>query len=109
MTRPGCVKVESKGSFWWFDERAREYLRLPKQEGPREKAEWSDQRAGALQDAVWHPYESWELLPEVTTRDLLIAQSIGETPEPTGFQLAIHLDDETGVRAPHAEVIKDAT
>lgn len=59
--RPGCVRVETWGSYWWFDETAKEYLRLPKAESPREKPEWSDERAGVLQDAVWHPYESFEV------------------------------------------------
>lgn len=54
--RPGATRVESIGSVWWFDEAAGEYLRLPRNEQPREHPEWSDERAGALQDAVWHPY-----------------------------------------------------
>ena len=58
--RPGTAKVETNGSYWWFDEAGREYLRSPKVEAPREN-EWGGPAAGALQDLVWHPYESWEL------------------------------------------------
>ena len=57
--RPGCVKVESRGSLWWFDDMAGEYLRLPKTEKPRERSEWSDGRAGILQDGVWLPMVRW--------------------------------------------------
>lgn len=61
--RPGAIKVETKGSFFWIDEAACEYLRLPKEERPRERAEWSDERAGALQDGVWHPMAGWRIGP----------------------------------------------
>lgn len=61
--RPGAIKVETKGSFFWLDEAAGEYLRLPKEERPRERPEWSDERAGALQDAVWHPMVGWRIGP----------------------------------------------
>lgn len=57
--RPGCTKVETQGSYWWLDDNAGEYLRLPKNEQPRERADWSDERAGLLQDGVWHPMEQW--------------------------------------------------
>lgn len=57
--RPGVTRIVSLGSYWWFDETNHEYLRLPKSERPRERPEWSDGRAGALQDAVWHPYHSY--------------------------------------------------
>lgn len=55
------MRVETKGSFWWLDESAHEYMRLPKHEAPRERPEWSDERAGVLQDAVWHPFERWAI------------------------------------------------
>lgn len=58
---PELTKIESKGSYWWFDEVAHLYMRLPKEEQPRERAEWSDERAGVLQDAVWHPYIKWAI------------------------------------------------
>lgn len=61
--RPGAVKIESIGSFWWFDEATHEYMRLPKNEMPRERPDWSDERAGVLQDAVWHPYVSYSIGP----------------------------------------------
>lgn len=60
---PGVVTVESKGSMWYLDDSLGRFLRLPKHEAPREKAEWSDERAGILQDAVWHPMVRWEIGP----------------------------------------------
>ena len=62
--RPGAVKIESLGSLWWFDESAHEYLRLPKQEAPRDTP-----HNGILQDGVWHPYERFEIRPSLVTRD----------------------------------------
>ena len=61
--RPGTTHVVTKGSHVWLDDAAGEYLRLPKTEGPRERAEWSDERAGPLQDAVWHPMVAWRIGP----------------------------------------------
>jgi hypothetical protein len=57
--RPGCLKVESSGSFWWIDEEAGEYMRMPKVEHPREYKHYSDGRAGLLQDGVWHRMTRW--------------------------------------------------
>ena len=59
--RPNTTHVVSKGSNIWLDDAAMEYLRLPKGETPRERPEWSDERAGALQDAVWHPMLEWRI------------------------------------------------
>jgi hypothetical protein len=59
--RPGVTRVVSAGSVWFFDERTHEYLRMPRREGPRENPEWGDERAGPLQDLVWHPFDSWEV------------------------------------------------
>lgn len=81
--RPGSTRIESKGSIWWFDEQAREYLRLPRVEQPRERPEWSDERAGALQDAVWHPYEWFELTERalrISYIDLEGAQQVAHAP-----------------------------
>lgn len=61
--RPNAVKVETRGSLFWLDDEAGEYLRLPKHEKPRERPEWSDERAGPLQDAVWHPMNAWRIEP----------------------------------------------
>lgn len=58
---PGVTTVESKGSMWYLDDTLGRFLRLPKHEAPREKAEWSDARAGILQDAVWHDMVRWEI------------------------------------------------
>lgn len=57
MNRP--VRIETGGSIFEIDEDMDRYRRFPKNEGPREKPEWSDERAGALQDAVWHPFVKW--------------------------------------------------
>ena len=60
--RPGCVKVESDGSLWWIDDTLRQYLRLPKHEGPRENPQWGSTEAGLLQDAKWHDFTGeWEI------------------------------------------------
>lgn len=91
--RPGAVRVETVGSVWWFDETTHEYLRLPREEKPREKPEWSDERAGPLQDAVWHPYVRWETgkhpgynpdgrLVEVPSRDGLLPAIVRVLDDP---------------------------
>lgn len=88
--RLGAVKVESMGSFWWFDEQALEYLRLPNKEQPREHPEWGNADADpGLQDAVWHPYKKWEI---TTVRG---QESV----------LVIHLDGEYVTVAPDAKVV----
>lgn len=61
--RPGTTRVVTRGSYVWLDGTAMEYLRLPLGETPRERPEWSDERAGVLQDAVWHPMTGWEIGP----------------------------------------------
>lgn len=61
--RPGTTHVVTKGSNVWLDDTAHEYLRLPRTEHPREQADWSDDRAGVLQDAVWHPMIDWRIGP----------------------------------------------
>lgn len=53
------LRIESLGSIWEIDEEMLRYRRWPKQEAPREKPEWSDDRAGKLQDFVWHSYVSY--------------------------------------------------
>lgn len=53
----GITRIESKGSVWMIDNDLRRYCRFPKHEGPRERPEWSDERAGVLQDAIWHDFE----------------------------------------------------
>lgn len=52
--RPGAVRVETVGSYWWLDDDAGEYLRTPKIEAPR------DETRGPLVDLVWHPMVRWE-------------------------------------------------
>jgi hypothetical protein len=49
------IKVESRGSMWLIDHDLGRYLRMPKEEVPR-NPEWS---LGTLEDLVWHDYESW--------------------------------------------------
>lgn len=62
--RPGATKVESFGSFWFLDDDAGECLRMPKQEGPRERGpngeDWGGPEAGELEDLKWHPMYGWE-------------------------------------------------
>lgn len=53
-------RIETVGSIFEIDEDLMRYRRWPKQEAPRDNPEWSDSRAGALQDFVWHSYERWE-------------------------------------------------
>lgn len=99
---PGAIKVESKGSYWWFDELNHKYMRLPKQEAPREKKEWGNEKAGVLQDAIWHDYESWGFTPMLSSRDLLVYESVGELPEPTEFDLKIVVPSGEVITAPYA-------
>ncbi len=109
--RLGCVKIESEGSYWWIDERSKEYMRLPKEEKPRERPEWGDERAGALQDAIWHPYEEWKLDPRPSVRDYLIFIELGEWPEhydSDEYDLRIYTSDGCTV-APLAKVVIDKT
>lgn len=47
----GQLRVETEASIWLVT--ADRYCRLPRLEGPRERAESLD---GALDDAVWHPH-----------------------------------------------------
>lgn len=78
--RPGAIKIETNGSLWWFDETAHQYMRLPKNELPRERAEWSDERAGVLQDAVWHPYiDYWVVTDRAFVNGLFIGHPDGRT------------------------------
>ena len=57
------------------------YRRLPKHEMGRERPEWSDERAGILQDAVWHTFERWEIRPhpDAYVRRLVIFNVDGTT------------------------------
>jgi hypothetical protein len=55
------TRVQSRGSLWVLDEDLLRYCRFPLNEAPRERPEWGSADAGALQDAVWHPYVSWRL------------------------------------------------
>jgi hypothetical protein len=59
--RPGAIKIRTRGSNWWIDENANEYMRLPLEETTRENPEWGGPEAGPLQDGVWHPYFDWTL------------------------------------------------
>lgn len=57
--RSNALHVQTKGSNVWLDCTNLEYLRLPRFETPREYQEWSDHRAGVLEDAKWHPMLSY--------------------------------------------------
>ncbi len=65
------MRIESFGSIWEIDEEDHRYRRWPKQEAPREHAEWSDERAGALQDFVWHHYDTW-FIDAIDGREYLV-------------------------------------
>lgn len=105
--RPGCVRIESAGSLWWIDENAKEYLRTPKVEAPRDPPEWGDERAGALQDLVWHPYDSWALIATVGLEDYLVLDAVGEWPDELSGPGRLHIfhDDTRCVVAPDAVVL----
>ncbi len=53
------IRVETNGSIWTINEGGLLYLRLPKEEKPRERSEWGGVNAGPMQDAVWHPFIKW--------------------------------------------------
>lgn len=50
-------KVESLGSYWFFDTANMKYMRMPKEEKPRHFPGQSP----ALDDLVWHDYDSYEI------------------------------------------------
>ena len=58
-TVPACTRVVGPGSVWVFDDALGRYLRTPRSEAPRERAEWGDHRAGPCQDFVWHDVSEW--------------------------------------------------
>jgi hypothetical protein len=60
------LRVESFGSVWEIDLSLNRYRRYPREERPREREEWSDERAGALQDFVWHPISARPFVKRVT-------------------------------------------
>lgn len=60
---PNTTHVLTRGSNVWLDADSGRYMRMPRDESPRERAEWSDERAGVLQDAVWHPMIDWSIGP----------------------------------------------
>lgn len=60
MKYPNCLTFETLGSYWLFNENEKKYCRMPKGEQPREFPEWGDERAGPLQDFVWHEYVKWD-------------------------------------------------
>lgn len=55
------IRIRTKGSMWVIDEGAKRYCRFPLDEGGREHPWWGNEEAGALQDAVWHDYETWQI------------------------------------------------
>lgn len=65
MPRP-TLQVESFGSFLFFDEHEKVYLRSPKGEGPRSPGpngeDWGGPSADPeLRDLIWHAYTNWWL------------------------------------------------
>lgn len=57
------IRVETEGSFWTIDEERMVYMRMPKEEAPRDNSG----RAEQLEDLRWHPFTSWRIRTE---RDL---------------------------------------
>ena len=55
------MRVTTKGSIFEIDEALQRYRRFPREERPREHPEWGSDKAGALQDFVWHDIdpEGW--------------------------------------------------
>ena len=53
------IIIKSLDSTWTFDEVLKRYMRLPLNESPREFPEWSDERAGPVQDGIWHKYKDY--------------------------------------------------
>jgi hypothetical protein len=62
------VRVETVGSVWLIDETEGRYCRFPLEEKPRERAEWGDERAGDLQDLVWHDFAGQWRIDDYTGR-----------------------------------------
>jgi hypothetical protein len=82
--REGAVHVVTVGSNWWLDESTGEYLRLPLREEPRERPEWGDERAGALQDATWMAFSSWRIDKERLWIDGELGQLSAPLPQVVG-------------------------
>jgi len=101
------IRVESQGSFWMFDEGAMRYCRMPKEEKPRDYEHWSDERAGDLQDFIWHDYLSWRIMSHCPTIAAMFAAEVSydivdEFLIPCLF---IRIDEEgRGVHAPDAVI-----
>ena len=71
------TRVVGVASVWLFDDVELVYMRLPRMEGPRERPEWGDVRAGGCQDNVWHALDDWWVTPD--HRRLVVAPSGFET------------------------------
>jgi hypothetical protein len=50
------IRIESAGSIWLLD--GNRYMRMPREEKPRDHKEHGGPEAGTLQDFVWHPFTS---------------------------------------------------
>lgn len=75
--RPGAVRVETLGSIWFIDEIEGEYIRMPREEGPRRPGPNGEDWGGAdadpgLQDLVWHKQYGWEIRPGEAISRLVI-------------------------------------
>ena len=57
-------RVVTKGSVFLIDDALGRYMRVPKEERPRENG-WGDDTQGPLQDNVWHQIdpEGWGIQP----------------------------------------------
>jgi hypothetical protein len=92
--RAVTARVVTAGSIFELDDDLRRYRRYPNREQPREKPEWSDERAGVLQDFVWHPMVSWHYRPtRWLDRDLLYAGADIKDCIRYGYRLTVVLSE----------------
>jgi hypothetical protein len=95
------VRIETSGSLWVFDEELLRYQRMPKEERPREREEWSDERAGSLQDFVWHDYVRWFI---TDTSGVAESEEHGLLVIPPGTLMIVKPDGRMA-KAPGARVL----
>lgn len=99
--------VETLGSWWYFDDEAKLYVRAPKSEGPRPRGpngeDWGGVHAEpGLQDNVRHSFTSWKTTDNETCPysvrgcehcpHLLIEGEDFLGPRLIGPRVIIHLD-----------------
>lgn len=101
----GMKRIETDGSVWLIDEGAMRYCRFPKTEAGRELPEWGDERAGVLQDAVWHDMSRW-LMTEESTFLIQMGDDMNDLwPFTEPARLIIHGADGRRLSAPNPVVM----